>query len=138
MKKFFSFSVSSPSKMAPPAQEQPRRSDKEPTRNEQVVAEFVRYVNEHENFGCLFHDRADILFKEAAMTLDGFLEEWEKIFKSFPDFSMRVEGGIREQEADGTVIAVFCVSGTHTGAPYCFGPFPEIEATNIKANNDPE
>lgn len=113
-------------------------TSKEMTPNQVVVAEFVRLVNSHqEDFSSIFDARADVLFKDAPMTLDGFLGEWAKIFRSFPDFYLRVEGGIDEQP-DGTVIAVLNAGGTHTGTPYSFGPFPEIEATGIKVANDPE
>jgi hypothetical protein len=104
--------------------------------NQQVLVRFLESANSHKSFKGAFHPRADVLFKEAPMTLDGYEDEWQKVYHSFPDFSLQLEGDIQEQ-ADGKIVAIVLASGTHTGAPYAFGPYPEIPITNIRVNNDP-
>jgi hypothetical protein len=73
------------------------------TSKEQVVAEFYRRINQHEVPG-LFTEQADVIFIETPMTPQSFEEEMIKVFRSFPDFALRVVDGIVEQP-DGTVLA---------------------------------
>lgn len=65
-----------------------------------------------------------------------YLQVCKDVFASFPDISFAwTETNTLD---DGTVSSKVAVSGTHTGAPFGFGPFPPIEATGIKCQNDPE
>jgi hypothetical protein len=82
-------------------------------------------------------DDCDWSFAEAHMTVPGFLDESQKIFHSFPDFHFLIET-ITERPADGTVVARVRAAGTHTGAPFAFGPYPEIAATGTRVVLDPE
>jgi ketosteroid isomerase-like protein len=82
-------------------------------------------------------DDCDWSFAEAHMTVPGFVDEVEKIFQSFPDFHHQVET-ITEQPEDGTVVARTRAAGTHTGAPFAFGPYPAIAATGTRVVLDPE
>ena len=103
---------------------------------EPYLLSMIDSMNRHENIKPLFHDRAEVLFKEAPMTLDGWLEEWKRLFLSFPDF--HVDYSEVKQIDSEHISVVFKVMGTHTGEPYCFGPYPEIEATGIEVKLDPE
>jgi predicted ester cyclase len=82
-------------------------------------------------------DDCDLSFAEAHMTIPGFLDETQKVFRSFPDFHFQIET-ITEQPADGTVFARVRATGTHTGAPFGFGPYPEIAAKGTRVVLDPE
>jgi len=65
-----------------------------------------------------------------------YVKECKDVFASFPD--IHCEWSERSELNDGTVTSKVVVTGTHTGAPFGFGPFPPIEATGIKCQNDPE
>jgi ketosteroid isomerase-like protein len=82
-------------------------------------------------------DDCDWSFAEAHMTVPGFLDESQKIFHSFPDFHFLIET-ITERPADGTIVARVRAAGTHTGASFAFGPYPEIAATGTRVVLDPE
>lgn len=61
------------------------------------------------------------------MTIYGYQEEMNKIFRYFPDYSWSVLEGRTQESADGIVVAALCCERrTHTGEPYTFGPYPEI------------
>jgi hypothetical protein len=81
-------------------------------------------------------DNCDFSFAEAHMTIHCFLDETQKILHSFPDFQYHIET-ITERE-DGSVVARGHATGTHTGTPFGFGPYPEIKATGTSVVLDPE
>jgi hypothetical protein len=64
-------------------------------------------------------------------------EVHEHVVKSFPDFHW-TQGKIELVSPGIVKITNTQASGTHTGAPYTFGPYEEIEATGVKVRNDPE
>lgn len=65
-----------------------------------------------------------------------YVQVCKDVFASFPDINFAWSES--NELNDGTVTSKVVVSGTHTGAPFGFGPFPPIEATRIKCQNDPE
>jgi hypothetical protein len=110
------------------------------TYKEQVVAEYLRRMNQHDvTTGQLFTDQADVIFIETPMTPQSLEEEMVKVFRSFPDFTLHIVSvnGIVEQP-DGTVLAELEATGTHTGAPYSFGPYPDIPPSGITVKLDRE
>lgn len=106
------------------------------TENEQVVTDHLQHINNREEM-THFHADANIMFKDAPMTLGGFQEELRRIFDSLPDFKLHIVGPIQEQ-ADGTVLATMYATGTHTGKPYSFGPFPEVDPKGTAIKLDAE
>jgi hypothetical protein len=109
------------------------------TANEAIVASFAERLNLEQDVGPLFADTADLLFQEAPMTVSGFQDEMRNIHKSFPDFRIApVDGAPITERPDGTVHVTFCVTGTHTGPAYSFGPYPAIETTGIAIQLDAE
>lgn len=81
-------------------------------------------------------ENVDLVFGEVKIPLKEMVEEMKNVTESFPDLSVRWNP-CRETD-DGKVITTIVVSGTHTGKPYGFGPYPKIEATGIKCQNDSE
>ena len=80
-----------------------------------------------------------IEFPDAAtMNFDEFRQEMENCFASFPDTRFSYSPAKVVQPGKMAIISKLSVSGTHTGKPYGFGPYPEIEAKGIKVQNDPE
>ena len=76
------------------------------------------------------------VFGDVELTWKDTLEGAPKAFAAFPDFQLKCT----EMEAleDGSIRFRVVASGTHTGAPYSFGPFDPIEATGKYVENDPE
>jgi ketosteroid isomerase-like protein len=108
------------------------------TPNEELVVKFFNSPSsgEHHDLSQFFTPDADWLFQDAHMTMPGFLAEMQKVFQSFPDFRFHIHS-VQEQP-DGTVLARINAVGTHTGAPFAFGPYPEIQATGIRVTMDHE
>eukprot|EP00934_Nitzschia_sp_Nitz4_P004939 Nitzschia sp. Nitz4//scaffold299_size22801//20930//21568//NITZ4_008540-RA/size22801-processed-gene-0.54-mRNA-1//-1//CDS//3329546357//4929//frame0 len=76
-------------------------------------------------------------FEQQELIRSDFFEELEKVWKSFPDFS--IEGEYYEVRPDGVIVAhKFVPKGTHTGAPYGCGPYDAIPASGKKVVNAPE
>jgi hypothetical protein len=67
----------------------------------------------------------------------GMIETMIQIKSSFPDFHFDYEK-IEESSTGIVLVSNVQVSGTHTGAPFAFGPYEPIEATGIKVANDQE
>lgn len=107
------------------------------TPNEQVVNDFLHIINSQGELAQFVDPDANIRFKETPMTFAGFQEEMGRIFESLPDFKLNIVGPIKEQ-SDGTVLANMFATGTHTGKPYSFGPFPEIDSKGAAITLDPE
>ncbi|CAB9502571.1 expressed unknown protein [Seminavis robusta] len=106
---------------------------------------FYACLNDHDLRGAKSVLADDVTFEFRAldgslvheMNWQDFREETMKIFNSFPDFANKPKS-IREGQ-DGTVKVHYAVtSGTHSGTPFAFGPFPPIEASNTRVVNDPE
>lgn len=116
----------------------PEQTGRQLTPNEQVAVNFISIMNAGGDSAPLFTEKADVLVKDAPMFMEGYNSEAKKFSRSFPDFRIKVmDSGVKEQ-ADGTVTIFVCASGTHSGEPYSFGPYPEIPATHIRVVNDPE
>jgi hypothetical protein len=81
--------------------------------------------------GCLFR------FEGAEFLLETWIEDSIKINSSFPDFHLYHEK-IVDVSPTQAMIVNLQATGTHTGAPYGFGPYPEISATVIYCKNDYE
>ena len=108
----------------------------ETRRTKECIADLVKHLNEQKNISHFYHESGEVIFKEAPMTAGGFIEEWHRIYKAFPNVSV----SCTEMKAirPDCVTAIFQVEGTHTGGPYCFGPFPEIPKSGIHVRLDPE
>jgi hypothetical protein len=66
-----------------------------------------------------------------------FVDLHERVVKSFPD--IRFSHELIEEVSPGIVmIKNVQASGTHTGSPFAFGPYEEINATGMFVRNDPE
>lgn len=75
------------------------------------------------------------------MLIDDYLETMQGLVESFPDFRLDHAEYMEEKklETDGpsdpptTVVTITDIraSGTHTGKPFAFGPYPAIPASNI-------
>lgn len=83
-----------------------------------------------------FHEKAEIIFKDAPMNVEDFATEGRKMTDAFPDFQL-ILGPCKETEP-GTVVIDVRATGTHTGKPYGFGPFPPVDITGIKVVLDVE
>eukprot|EP00934_Nitzschia_sp_Nitz4_P004659 Nitzschia sp. Nitz4//scaffold299_size22801//19256//19939//NITZ4_008539-RA/size22801-processed-gene-0.53-mRNA-1//-1//CDS//3329546354//4649//frame0 len=78
-----------------------------------------------------------IQFEDQEMSRDDFIEELQRVWASFPDFCL--EGETFEVRADGLILARnFIPRGTHTGAPFAFGPYEPIPTSGKKVENAPE
>jgi hypothetical protein len=109
------------------------------TPNEELVIKFFSSPTsgEHHDLSQFFTHDADWLFQDAHMTMPGFLAEMQKVFQSFPDFRFHIYS-VQEQPDGVTVLARINAVGTHTGAPFAFGPYPEIQAAGIRVTMDHE
>lgn len=107
-----------------------------------VVREWIRYKDAHdvEKMEELTDDNCYITFtdSETEMPAREFYEALRENYASFPDIhffwrSMKVQGtNSNTSRNPGTVVVIkdYYGIGTHTGAPYHFGPYPPIERTN--------
>ena len=69
---------------------------------------------------------------EVEMLCDDFFASVRTVTDSFPDMVFKWES-ITPLGNSKYLIKNFTPSGTHTGAPFAFGPYPAIAATNIHA-----
>jgi hypothetical protein len=125
------------------------------TPNKQVFLDWVQKINAHdiEEVAEVFCRMADIYFQPdgAHMVLSGFCDEMRTVFRCFPDYRLTVvprdddydddvvvrEVPLDDKDHDGTiVVARLVASGTHTGAPYAYGPYPEIPVSHRRIQND--
>ncbi|CAB9501722.1 expressed unknown protein [Seminavis robusta] len=85
----------------------------------------------------LFHDPNGDVNHE--LTWKDFEAEFFKVGKSFPDFFFR-HGLVEQSKTQDDVVVVHDLvpSGTHSGAPYAFGPCEPIQAAGKKVVSDPE
>ena len=73
---------------------------------------------------------------QQTMGKEEYIQVSKDIVASFPDIHW--EWTETQELNDGTVTSKCVVTGTHTGAPFGFGPFPKIPANGVKCQNDPE
>lgn len=70
------------------------------------------------------------------MGKDEYMKMYKNLVAAFPDIHFAwSETNVLN---DGTVTSKVVVTGTHTGGPFGFGPFPPIAGNGIKCQNDPE
>jgi hypothetical protein len=74
-------------------------------------------------------------FHEVELLVDTAVEELSNTRSSFPDFHLCYEKIIDISPTQAKIVNLQA-SGTHTGTPYGFGPYPEISATGIRCKND--
>ena len=108
---------------------------------------FVRDVHQAYNDGqvdvfekCL-HEDVHCSFKGALMLRSYFVEQMRLCTKAFPDFNFTILHSRAKPSAMEDCWDIVCdlrVNGTHTGAPYCFDPYPPIAATGISLKMDVE
>lgn len=84
----------------------------------------------------LFEQDADVVFVDAHMGVAEYAEEMVRACKAFPDLSFEWVS-VEDLGQDKAILRGLRAQGTHQG-PYGFGPYPTIEATQIKCKNDPE
>ena len=69
--------------------------------------------------------------------LQDFVNQMVVVYASFPDYDSHWES-VKEDPSSGSVmIKNFTSSGTHTGAPFAFGPFPPVAAQGAAIKDDP-
>jgi hypothetical protein len=110
------------------------------TPNEKVAVATIDRLNAHESIVSLFHPKSAVFFPDAKMTVQGYQQEQDIVNRSFPDFRLNYDMDCLQEQADGVTVTVRNVrgQGTHSGAPYSFGPFPPIPARGVVCQNDPE
>jgi len=109
-----------------------------PSEAVKVALQFLELVAEHKSIISLFHEKGECHFEEAKMLACHYDETCQTTYRSFPDLKLvTTEEGLEEIEP-GIVVVIITAQGTHTGEPYCFGPFPEVEAKGTSVRNDPE
>ena len=86
----------------------------------------------------LFSPNADINFTDIHMNVTDLIHETKALQESFPDLGARWDEIVPLSERDMVVIDGFVLSGTHTGQPYAFGPFPAVPTKGAFCRNDPE
>lgn len=107
-----------------------------------AAREYFRYVNtDPDGLRKICHPLYTSVFKTiqgAKVTLEDIIYEVKSIRRSFPDYRFKDDQSEYIMLPDGRVKVTVVVEGTHTGAPYGFGPFTPIPPTGIKVQNDPE
>ena len=105
----------------------------------EVAKRFLEYYNaqDNEKLSAILSSDCIFCFPNAEMLAEAFIEDANLMRKSFPDKKLSCDN-IRLIEPGVVKFTDLQCSGTHTGAPYGFGPYPLIEATGRKVLNDPE
>lgn len=111
----------------------------EPAESIKLAKDFVETMNRHDNtkVQTLFTEDSTVKFPETELTARCVFESYDMVMKSFPDFRLEATG-FHEVGPCGVVGFTVVASGTHTGEPYAFGPFPSIKASGKVCRNDPE
>ena len=73
---------------------------------------------------------------ETAMSFPVFIATCEALWASFPDNKVSWES-VKEIRPGVVLIKDYRAAGTHTGAPYSFGPYKPIPATGKYVEEDP-
>ena len=71
------------------------------------------------------------------VTLRDFLEQMGLVYLSFPDYESSWDSIEDGKEENLVVIKGFVSTGTHTGEPFAFGPFPALPGKGVKIKDDP-
>lgn len=90
-----------------------------------------------EGIMALFHPDIDVRLKENPMRGEDVVAQWQALSASFTECDFRQTTPTKLTDPKTTEVNIR-FSGTHTGAPFGFGPYPAIEAKGIKCVNDPE
>eukprot|EP00523_Entomoneis_sp_CCMP467_P010116 CAMPEP_0168729800 /NCGR_PEP_ID=MMETSP0724-20121128/6401_1 /TAXON_ID=265536 /ORGANISM="Amphiprora sp., Strain CCMP467" /LENGTH=261 /DNA_ID=CAMNT_0008776717 /DNA_START=81 /DNA_END=869 /DNA_ORIENTATION=+ len=110
-----------------------------------LVREFIRYKDTHDISKMkeyLNMDRCDVMFHDSdtEFPVHEYLEACKNVFDSFPDmhYYWKKMSVLKPEPDVGTWVVVedYYGIGTHTGAPFSFGPYEPIPATAIKAKDD--
>lgn len=110
----------------------------------QLARKYFSLCNEQDYDGMMAMTTEKTLFKlkeDSTMTADEFHGVVKDIWRSFPDFHFTIEGKVETQRDGSVVVEGIVVRGTHTAAPYGFGPFPPIDPdpqNPVKVENDRE
>ncbi|KAL7558565.1 hypothetical protein ACA910_000089 [Epithemia clementina (nom. ined.)] len=110
------------------------------TANEKVVTEWMEQFRKHDIDAAL------------AMTMDGFMMNWidsdmdmlgkdfhesmKIAYASMPDLKFHYSS-ITSIDEERVLISNLYAYGTHTGAPFSFGPYPPLEAKGAKFQDAP-
>lgn len=114
--------------------------------NAAFVDQWVDTLNSHHisKLEALLSPTSRHTFVGVEMTNKDFREQMAGLFASFPDVHFQlVAGSVKRLKDDATRAkyvakgSIF-VTGTHTGEPFGFGPYPPVEATGRKVRNDRE
>lgn len=113
-----------------------------------VVRSFIRYKDRHDlrKMKQLTSDDCYFLFIDAdtEMPASEFYEAMEEIYASFPDLRFNwktmsiqeVYGPESRHPGTAIVIEDYYGVGRHTGKPYKFGPYPEVEPIGKKVRDE--
>lgn len=109
-----------------------------------IAQVFWRLCNAHQcqKSKDLMADDAHIQFLDQDKALDMempwhiWADEMKKMSASFPDFRISCDHVCYSSGA--VILQRFQAGGTHTGAPYAFGPCAPIDASGKRVANDPE
>lgn len=85
----------------------------------------------------LLTDDFSFCWTKMTLTRKDMVGETPSLFASFPDFQFRF-AATKAVDEDTIVLCDVIASGTHTGAPFGFGPYDPIEASGKYVENDPE
>eukprot|EP00934_Nitzschia_sp_Nitz4_P003038 Nitzschia sp. Nitz4//scaffold167_size49223//1924//2457//NITZ4_007029-RA/size49223-processed-gene-0.4-mRNA-1//1//CDS//3329538257//3028//frame0 len=104
------------------------------TKNTQAVVKFLDAFNRRNErvMRTSTSERAQFCFfgTEPGISLDFFLDGLCDLQRSFPDICVTYD--VMEEIEPGVVLVeTFHSRGTHTGAPFGFGPYPPLERTDI-------
>lgn len=69
--------------------------------------------------------------------MSDYLNEMSSAVESFPDLNI-IWKNIHQLEPGKVEIGYFQITGTHTGKPYGFDPYPEVAPEGHKVLTDPE
>ena len=68
--------------------------------------------------------------------LTDFLEQMQSTYASFPDYATEWDE-MRDSKENTVRIKNFVSTGTHTGEPFAFGPYPAMPAKGLKIRDHP-
>ena len=109
------------------------------TDNEQVAVDLMKGLATADAslFNLFTSKDMKVAFEDGqTMPVAAFVMTSNSIRKSFPDIVFQYEK-IKETKPGRVLVDNYVVSGTHTGEPYGFGPYPKIPAAGKHVVNDP-
>lgn len=103
---------------------------------------FISFMKDHDfdKLSTLSEEKkAEVIINQGdtIMSMKDFIESNHHVAASFPDLAFEYRK-IEVIEGRKVVVSGFRGSGTHTGRPYGFAPFPEVPTSGIAVKNDPE